>query len=79
MCHIVSMELCCVSGTFFQPTFWLNVIYLMFSHLIHCATLFQVVPRGAEVHHNITPQELCNNWLYSAHQNSFSVLHHSTV
>ena len=31
-----------------------------------------------EVHHNITPQELCNNWFYSAHENSIPVLHHNT-
>ena len=31
-----------------------------------------------EVHYNITPQELCNKWLYSVHQNSISVLQHST-
>ena len=26
----------------------------------------------------MTPQELCNNSLYSAHENSISVQHHST-
>ena len=31
-----------------------------------------------ELHHNMAPQELCNNWLYSAHENSISVLQHST-
>ena len=34
--------------------------------------------QSIEKHHNMTPQELCSNWLYSAHENRISVQQHST-
>ena len=52
--------------------------YSWFTWTYDAVVIWTLNIHGPKVHHNMTPQELCNNWLYSAHENSISGLQHST-